>query len=367
MQDIAENLNNLKGVISATLIIDEDDFVTTLGDDEAPMLVAAAEMINEYFSAIQSVEKSYREIFFSVSDGYWVAFQEDILQEEKELPLILLKIEKKVNWPLISMGVKAAVVKLKKQIQAAQEPEVIDSDVIDSGVIDESTSETVELSVTSSPAEKVSVDFEESPQESEPESIQKPPEPDTTFTESLPLVSIVGAENDTSVEKTEPVSVNPEVIEKPATSPVEKAAPEKKELLYRGQKLIVEKTAKREEEKKPGLAKSLFSWGSKKQEKETTPESPVPTVESSTSIGSTIKVTSAEGINALQKQLSEELVNFLGPAATFVFDDAVQKWRETYVQKSINLGYLVEIVMEELDTEDEKQAYRQAAIKILNT
>jgi hypothetical protein len=68
----------------------------------------------------------------------------------------------------------------------------------------------------------------------------------------------------------------------------------------------------------------------------------------------------------LQKQLSEELVNFLGPAAMFVFDDAVQKWRGTYVQKSINLGYLVEIVMEELDTEDEKQAYKQAAIKILN-
>lgn len=400
MQDIAENLNNLKGVIAAALIIDEDDFVTTLADDEAPTLVAAAEMIDEYFSAIQSVEKSYREIFFSIPEGYWVAFQEnhlqeDSLQEDIKLPLILLKIEKKVNWPLISMGVKAAVVKLKKQLQSAQEPEIVE---LDAGQPD---SEAVILP-EAEPLAESTVDKPEKSQQPDQqagsESVQQPPEPDTTFADNLPLVSIVDAEETSSPESeqtserkpvTEEVTTSSDVkpapkekvlyyrgqkkvINEDDSTAVAKASDNKRELLYRGQKRVVEKVERKEEKKKPALAKSIFSWGSKKKEKEAAPE-PQSAVEmpvlpvQSPAMGSAIKVSSAEGMNALQKQLSEELINFLGPAATFVFDDAVQKWRETYVQKSINLGYLVELVMEELDTEDEKQAYKQAAIKILNT
>jgi hypothetical protein len=333
MQDITDNLNGLKGVQAVALVMDEETVTSTFAEEKSAALLASAEMIREYFSATESLEKDYHEIFFSLPNSYLVAFF-----MADDLPLILLKIDKKVNLPLINMGVKAAIVKLKKQQTLtspilAHEPEIVEP--------------------TPAPIPPPKPKPQVPPSIIEPKQNTSAPSPQPpAVTNTKPLVSIVPPEEN----KEEDTQEND-------TTQNERDILKKPNLHYRGYPTEnnIEVTAVEEKPKK----RSFFSWGRKKQSPAKEQE-PAPHNVDSHSGGDIIKVSSHEGINALQKELSNELINHLGPAASFVFQDAVDEWKGTYLQKTANLGYLVEIVLKELDTLEEKQAYKEAARRILS-
>lgn len=58
------------------------------------------------------------------------------------------------------------------------------------------------------------------------------------------------------------------------------------------------------------------------------------------------------------------LTEFLGPAASLVVEDAVDEWKQTYVQSPNNLTYLVGLLLNELDTTEEKQSFKNKADKV---
>ncbi|MCK5917283.1 MAG: hypothetical protein KAG34_02605 [Cocleimonas sp.] len=66
-------------------------------------------------------------------------------------------------------------------------------------------------------------------------------------------------------------------------------------------------------------------------------------------------------LQAMLEKLSEILKQYLGPAAVFVFEDDVVKWRRTYVQSRENLPHLVEIIKKELDPNTEQAGFLQQA------
>ncbi|HHC74632.1 MAG TPA: hypothetical protein ENK78_06120 [Thiothrix sp.] len=348
MQDITDNLNGLKGVQAVALVMDEETISSTFAEEKKAALLASAEMIREYFAATESLEKDYHEIFFSLPDSYLVAFF-----MADDLPLILLKINKRVNLPLINMGVKAAIVKLKKQ--SLNTPLLSDEpDLLETLSVAAKQSELVTKTPATSQRPPATIDAKLTPTIPTTPSI-KPTEANKVLTNTKPLVSIVPPEDDDEAEQ--PAQTQAHQAE-------EREILKKPNLHYHGVQTdnTIEVTAVEEKPKK----RSFFSWGRKKQppvnkEKEAAANNVMSHLQMDI-----IKVTSQEGINALQQNLSNELINHLGPAAGFVFQDAVDEWKGTYLQKTANLGYLVEIVLKELETPQEKQAYKKAARKILS-
>ncbi|MGV6808911.1 MAG: hypothetical protein ACWA5U_03450 [bacterium] len=348
MQDITDNLNGLKGVQAVALVMDEETISSTFTEDKTAALLASAEMIREYFAATESLEKDYHEIFFSLPNSYLVAFF-----MADDLPLILLKIDKRVNLPLINMGVKAAIVKLKKQSLntpiLSDEPDLLET----LSAVSQKTEQVAKTPSTPqrSPAiidAKLTPTIPTTP-------AMKPADANKVLTNTQPLVSIVPPEEQDETEQPAPEQAHQaeerEILKKP-------------NLRYRGDPTDnnIEVTAVEEKPKK----RSFFSWGRKKQAPANKEKASPANNAMSHPQMDIIKVTSHEGINALQKELSNELINHLGPAAGFVFQDAVDEWKGTYLQKTANLGYLVEIVLKELETPQEKQAYKKAARKILS-
>lgn len=56
-------------------------------------------------------------------------------------------------------------------------------------------------------------------------------------------------------------------------------------------------------------------------------------------------------------QYTQLLTGYLGPAASILVDDAVNVWKQTYLQTPNNLPYLLAMLEEELDSDDERQAF----------
>lgn len=385
MQDIAENLNGLKGVKAACLFVDEDNYASTFSEEKIEGVIATADMVSEYFSAIDSVEKEYHELFFSLPDSYFVAFFVG-----EEMPLVFLLIEKKINLPLINMGVKAAIVKLKKQ-QEEDEPESVIASEIETDDTEDAVINTQALANMEAQAQELTSTGGEASiddKATEPTSLSDTQMPDASTAKqkevlqgTQPLVSIVAADskepataNNQASKATHESSADDEK-RRATNNRAQKARPDTPErdvlkkptLKYSGDNIATSSAVKVEvSEPKPEKKRSLFSWGRKKKKEQPAKASPDAAAASAGSSDTVIQVTSSEGINALQKELSDELINYLGPAASFVFQDVVEKWQETYLQKTSNLGYLVDMLTEELDADDEKQSYREAARKILS-
>lgn len=69
-------------------------------------------------------------------------------------------------------------------------------------------------------------------------------------------------------------------------------------------------------------------------------------------------------ISAIQEQLQRLLLGYLGPAAPIVCNEAIHKWKATYVPNRKNLKYLIQIIGEELDDERDQQNFTLIAQKI---
>ena len=176
-------------------------------------------MVEQVFSALQAIDKSHDELYFSVEDKLLAAY----LMFDSHIAILLT--EKKINFPLIHMGIRSASAKIKRQIALTTE---------------------VETTTASEPENEV--------QESSPEKV-----------------------TDTQVKSD---SADPE-------------------------------------------------------------------------------------LDSILDKLLKELINYFGPAAKFVLEDAVIQWETKYVRSRNNIPELGEMLQEELDTAEEKRDFSQFVTKIL--
>ena len=111
MESIVNSITNLKGVHYACIYQNGKQLASTFPEGE-PSLARAHEIIDQIFTALLSIERSYNEIYFSFGDNFLAAF----LMHDNHIALLLT--EKKINFPLINMGVKSASTKIRLKSEA---------------------------------------------------------------------------------------------------------------------------------------------------------------------------------------------------------------------------------------------------------
>jgi hypothetical protein len=111
MKSIVNSISNLKGVHYACIYHNGKQLASTFPEGEAS-LARAHEIIDQIFTALLSIERSYNEIYFSFGDNFLAAF----LMHDNHIALLLT--EKKINFPLINMGVKSASTKIRLKSEA---------------------------------------------------------------------------------------------------------------------------------------------------------------------------------------------------------------------------------------------------------
>ncbi len=72
----------------------------------------------------------------------------------------------------------------------------------------------------------------------------------------------------------------------------------------------------------------------------------------------------SEAVASLIRDLEELLIDFTGPAATLVLKDCMETWKANYSPQPETIGHLIELLSNELETDDEKQQFKQQAHQI---
>lgn len=128
MQAIVDSLCALAGVRHAALYKQGELTHSSLTDAQQASLKKSSDIIAQIFSAVEAIGKTHNEIFIGVDSGYLAGFR---LHSGY---VALLITEKKINFPMMSMGVKSAAETIKQLEQVA---------VISSQVIVEAQEETL--------------------------------------------------------------------------------------------------------------------------------------------------------------------------------------------------------------------------------
>ncbi len=211
LEQIVTNISGLRGVHYACLFKDGEQLASSFPDGKNESIIQTAEIIEQAFSALESIQKTHNEMYFSVENQYLAAFR---LHDSY---YAILLTEKKINFPLIHMGIKSASEKIRHVLEEEK----------------------------------------------------------------------------------------------------------KKQALIEAQAQVLEAT---------------------------------PVIEA-TSMA--LVVPTESSILDILDQYSAVLTSFLGPAARFVVEDCADQWKQKYVQNKENLGFLVELIQEELDTDEEKAKFAQ--------
>ena len=114
MQSIVETLTALKGVRQVGIYNNGEVISTNFSDDVRSAMLNSSEVVAQIFLALEAVEKTHNEIFFEIKSGYLAGFR--LFGGYTAL----LLTDKKINLPLISMGIKSASEKLKQQLEESQ-------------------------------------------------------------------------------------------------------------------------------------------------------------------------------------------------------------------------------------------------------
>ena len=69
--------------------------------------------------------------------------------------------------------------------------------------------------------------------------------------------------------------------------------------------------------------------------------------------------------NTVFTQLKELLIDYLGPAATFIFKDHYTQWSKTHTASMENVTALINILVTELDSDDERSDFLAKANNLL--
>ena len=114
MQAILESISALNGVRYAAIYKAGQLLASNFVADRTEAINRSGDMLGQAFSALSAVNKSHDEIFFSLQDGYLAAFK---LQDGH---LAILETEKKINFPMISLGLRSVSETLRQQAEERQ-------------------------------------------------------------------------------------------------------------------------------------------------------------------------------------------------------------------------------------------------------
>lgn len=114
MEQIVNSISRLKGVYHASIYKDGEQLASTFDEDQYDSMLDSADVISQIFSALEAIEQSHNEIFFSIGKHYLAAY---LLNDDY---IVLLLTEKKINFPLINMGIKSAAGKIAHKAKSQQ-------------------------------------------------------------------------------------------------------------------------------------------------------------------------------------------------------------------------------------------------------
>lgn len=114
MDKILQSINRLKGVNYACIYKDEAILGSTFPAEKQPAIEASLEVIEQIFSALQAIGKKHDELYFSIGNKYLASYW----MENAYIAILLT--EKKINLPMLHMGIRSANKKL--QTLAATQP-----------------------------------------------------------------------------------------------------------------------------------------------------------------------------------------------------------------------------------------------------
>jgi len=114
MQEIVRSLSALKGVRHAAIykqgVLTHEDLTAA----QEASLISSSLIISQIFSAAKAIGKSHNEVFIGVNSGYLAGFQ------LSDNCVALLVTEKKINFPMMSVGVKSAAEMLRQLVKEEQ-------------------------------------------------------------------------------------------------------------------------------------------------------------------------------------------------------------------------------------------------------
>lgn len=118
MQAIVDTLTVLNGVRHVGIYKNGDTLSTNFIAEQQLAMLDSSEVVAQVFLALEAVEKTHNEIFIGVNSGYLAGFR---LHGGH---IVLLLTDKKINFPMISMGIKSASERLKQQLEEALQTQV---------------------------------------------------------------------------------------------------------------------------------------------------------------------------------------------------------------------------------------------------
>ncbi|HHC74216.1 MAG TPA: hypothetical protein ENK78_03995 [Thiothrix sp.] len=114
MEKILQGISQLKGVNHACIYNfktqDKGVLGTTFPALQQENIQNSTDMIEQVFSALQAIDKKHNELYFSIDNKYLAAY----LMDEQHIAILLT--EKRINFPLIHMGIRSASKKLHNQL-----------------------------------------------------------------------------------------------------------------------------------------------------------------------------------------------------------------------------------------------------------
>lgn len=110
MESILKNITVLRGVHHACIYQEGKQPVSNFPADFNDSMALSYDLIDQIFSALKAINKSHNEIYFSIEDKFLVAY---LLHNNC---IALLLTDKKINFPLLNMGIKSASMKVKRML-----------------------------------------------------------------------------------------------------------------------------------------------------------------------------------------------------------------------------------------------------------
>ena len=107
MKNILKSIVVLSGVHHACIYQNGEIPASTFPDEKTADLKNTGQMIEQIFSALKAIGKSHNEAYFSTNDKFLAAY---VIEN---CCIVLLLTEKKINFPLVHMGVQSAAARIK--------------------------------------------------------------------------------------------------------------------------------------------------------------------------------------------------------------------------------------------------------------
>ncbi len=115
MKTILKNISILRGVHHVCIYQQGKEPVSNFPAELNESMSLSYDLIDQIFSAVKAIGKSHNEIYFSIGDKFLVAY----LMHETCIALLLT--DKKINFPLLNMGIKSAKMKIRRMLKEEQQ------------------------------------------------------------------------------------------------------------------------------------------------------------------------------------------------------------------------------------------------------